>query len=57
MEHHQHEDGITTLGWQHNTTPPFEGGPFRLYQDYLESAQTLHKIEAWSTHQQPVHPC
>jgi hypothetical protein len=39
------------------TTPPFEEGPFGLYQAYLESAQTLDEIEAWSTHQQPVHPC
>jgi hypothetical protein len=46
----QHEAGI-------NTTPPFEGGPFRLHQAYLESAQTLHETEAWSTHLQPVHPC
>jgi hypothetical protein len=29
------------------TTPPFEEGPFRLFQAYLESAQTLHEIEAW----------
>jgi hypothetical protein len=53
---HSNKDGrkrclITT------TTPPFEEGPFRLYQDYIESSQTLHEIEAWSTHQQPVHPC
>ena len=39
------------------TTPPFEEGPFGLFQAYLKSAQTLHEIEAWSTHQQPVHPC
>jgi hypothetical protein len=53
---HNHQVGskrclITT------TTPPFGEGPFRLYQAYLESAQTLHEIEAWSTHQQPVHSC
>jgi hypothetical protein len=52
------------LSWKHNTslaylntTPPFEGGPFRLYQAYLESDQTLHEIEAWSTHRQLVHLC
>jgi hypothetical protein len=28
------------------TTPPFEEGPFKLYQAYLESAQTLHEIES-----------
>ena len=39
------------------TTPPFEEGPFGLYQAYLESAQTLHEIEAWSTHRQPIHLC
>jgi hypothetical protein len=49
--HHQHKVDITTQGWQHITTPPFEGGPFELHQAYLESAQTLHEIEAWSTHQ------
>jgi hypothetical protein len=38
-------------------TPPFREGPFGLYQAYLESVQTLHEIEVWSTHQQPVHPC
>jgi hypothetical protein len=38
-------------------TPPFREGPFGLYQDYLESVQTLHEIEVCSTHQQPVHPC
>jgi hypothetical protein len=38
-------------------TPPFREGPFGLYQAYLESVQTLHEIEAWSTRQQPVHPC
>jgi hypothetical protein len=27
-------------------TPPFREGPFRLYQAYLESVQTLHEIEA-----------
>ena len=27
-------------------TPPFREGPFGLYQAYLESVQTLHKIEA-----------
>jgi hypothetical protein len=27
-------------------TPPFREGPFGLYQDYLESIQTLHEIEA-----------
>jgi hypothetical protein len=37
--------------------PPFREGPFELYQAYLESVQTLHKIEVWSTHQQPLHPC
>jgi hypothetical protein len=39
------------------TTPPFEEGPFRLYQAYLEISQTLYEIEAWSTHQQPIHLC
>jgi hypothetical protein len=29
----------------------------RLYQAYLKIAQNLHEIEAWSTHQQPVHLC
>jgi hypothetical protein len=53
---HNHQVGsmrclITT------TTPTFEEVPFGLYQAYLESAQNLHEIEAWSTHQQPVHPC
>jgi hypothetical protein len=38
-------------------TPPFREGPFGLYQAYLESVQTLHEIEVWSTRQQPVHPC
>jgi hypothetical protein len=38
-------------------TPPFREGPFGLYQAYLKSVQTLHKIEVWSTHQQPVYPC
>jgi hypothetical protein len=38
-------------------TPPFREGPFGLYQAYLESVQTLHEIEVWSTHQQHVHPC
>jgi hypothetical protein len=38
-------------------TPPFREVPFGLYQTYLESVQTLHEIETWSTHQQPVHPC
>jgi hypothetical protein len=47
---HSNKDGskrclITT------TTPPLEEGPFGLYQVYLESAETLHEIEAWSTHQ------
>jgi hypothetical protein len=32
-------------------TPPFEEGPFRLYQAYLESTQSLHKIVVCSTHQ------
>jgi hypothetical protein len=65
LEYHQHEAGITARGryidtarsWNIITTPPFEGGPFGLYQAYLKSAQTLHEIEAWSTHQQPVHLC
>ena len=57
LAHHQHEAGITTLGWQHNTTPPFEGDPYGLHQAYLESAQTLHEIEVWSTHIQPTHLC
>jgi hypothetical protein len=44
----QQKAGITTTstpswkssaqGWHHNTTPPFEGGPFGLYQACLESA-------------------
>jgi hypothetical protein len=38
-------------------TPPFREGPFGLYQAYVESVQTLHDIEVWSTHQQPIHPC
>jgi hypothetical protein len=38
-------------------TPPFREGPFGLYQAYLESVQTLHEIEVWSTRHQPVHPC
>jgi hypothetical protein len=38
-------------------TPPFREGPFGLYQAYLESVQTLHEIEVWSTRQQPVHLC
>jgi hypothetical protein len=38
-------------------TPPFREGPFGLYQAYLESVQTLHEIEVWSSRQQPVHPC
>jgi hypothetical protein len=46
----QHKFGI-------HTTSPFEGGPFRLHQACLESSQTLHEIEAWSTHLQPIHPC
>jgi hypothetical protein len=50
LAHHQHKDGIVALGWHHKTTPPFEGGPYRRHQTYLESAQTLHEIEAWSTH-------
>jgi hypothetical protein len=29
----------------------------RLHQACLESVQTLHETEAWSTHQQHVHPC
>jgi hypothetical protein len=33
---------------------PFKGGPFGLYQDCFESAQTLHETEAWSTHLQPI---
>jgi hypothetical protein len=40
-----------------NILPLSEEGPFGLSQAYLESTQTLHKIEAWSTRQQPVHPC
>jgi hypothetical protein len=36
-------------------TPLFKEDPFGIFQYYLESAQTLHDIEAWSTHQQPVH--
>jgi hypothetical protein len=39
------------------STPPFEEGPFELYQAYLKSTQTLCEIVAWSTRQQPVHPC
>ena len=39
------------------TTPPFKEGPFRLYQAYLESTQTLCEIVAWSTRQQLVHLC
>jgi hypothetical protein len=31
-------------------TPPFREGPFELYQANLESVQTLHVIEVWSTH-------
>jgi hypothetical protein len=42
---------------RNNYTPPFRDGPFRLYQAYLESVQTLHEIEVWSTRQQPAHPC
>jgi hypothetical protein len=38
-------------------TPPFREGPFGLYQAYLESVQTLHEIEVWSSRQQLVHPC
>ena len=38
-------------------TPPFREGPSGLYQAYLESVQTLHEIEVWSSHQQPIHPC
>ena len=52
---HNYQDGSTILVT--TTTPPFKEGPFGLYQAYLESAQTLHEIEAWSTHRQPVHPC
>jgi hypothetical protein len=32
-------------------TPPFREGPFELYQAYLESVQTLHEMEVWSTRQ------
>ena len=42
---------------RNTSTPSFREGPFGQYQAYLESVQTLHKIEVWSTHQQPVHPC
>jgi hypothetical protein len=28
------------------STPPFREGPFRQYQTYLKSVQTLHEIEA-----------
>jgi hypothetical protein len=38
-------------------TTHFRECPFRLYQYYLKSVQTLHEIEVWSTHQQPVHLC
>ena len=55
---HNYQAGSTVLVTSHLiATPPFEEGPFGLYQAYLESAQTLHEIEAWSTHQQPIHPC
>ena len=49
---------LTARSEERNTyTPPFREGPFRLYQSYLESVQTLHEIEVWSTHQQYVHLC
>jgi hypothetical protein len=56
-QQHQHEDGNLHHKVGINTTPPFEGGPFGLYQAYIESAQTLNEIEAWSTHLQPIHLC
>ena len=34
---------------EYTFTPPFREGPFKLYQSYLESVQTLHEIEVWST--------
>jgi hypothetical protein len=38
---------LTTRSEARNTsTPPFREGPFRQYQAYLESVQTLHEIEA-----------
>jgi hypothetical protein len=56
-QQHQHKARNLQHKADINTTPPFEGGPFRLHQACLESAQTLHKTEAWSTHLQAIHLC
>jgi hypothetical protein len=56
-QQHQHGAGNIQHKAGIDTTPPFKGGPFGLHQACLESAQTLHETKAWSTHQQPVHPC
>ena len=40
-----------------NTSPPFGEGPFGPRRACLGSTQTSHKIEAWSTHLLPIHPC
>jgi hypothetical protein len=45
-QQHQHEAGNLQHKVGINTTPPFEGGPFGLYQACLESAQTLHETKA-----------